>query len=287
MLLLKGLGNVQGLAPEDTLQQMFSHLELGDAEQRARVLTAAAELKMQFGGGEAGSRLARCLLSDVVPKSASDSTKISLLAYILEKESEKCVGMALREDSDMFVFLVVIMQQSTGVDQQVVASHLLDFESAHGTGEIEQAAKGGSGQTAKRGFGKSEPSKETIEAVLLTAHVPVLHESLQHFTPGILEEASRTQNEACERYCAASLWANSGLFQETSAEKIAAWLQLRSVESERVATDCQALKHLREPWVRGGLKNSGEWEKQVFEMLQYETLGRFIFAMLCHTFVRR
>jgi hypothetical protein len=64
---------------------MFPFLEVGDAEQRARVLEAAVELKMQFRGQETSSSLARCLLLDVMPKSASDSTKISLLSYILER----------------------------------------------------------------------------------------------------------------------------------------------------------------------------------------------------------
>ena len=58
LLLLKGLDFLQGLLSEDALsRRMFRFLEVGDAEQRARVLEAAVELKMQFGGQETSSSL--------------------------------------------------------------------------------------------------------------------------------------------------------------------------------------------------------------------------------------
>jgi hypothetical protein len=89
----------------------------------------------------------------------------------------------------------------------------------------------------------------------------------------MLEKASSTTTEhVCERYYAALLWTASGLLPDTSAEKLATWLQLKKEDSVLVQDTCAALMHLREPWLRGGAGANGEWEKQVFEMLQFETL---------------
>ena len=172
LLLLKGLDNVRGLLSEDALsRRMFRFLEVGDAEQRARVLEAAVALKMEFGGQETSSNLARCLLLDVMPKRAADSTKISLLSYILEKEG-KVQESSLRENSAVFVFLLNSMQQSIGCSQisgsqnarrkmkralkkiSIVARHLLEFEGAHDEQKNKQVEKERPGQEGREGGGK-------------------------------------------------------------------------------------------------------------------------------------
>ena len=106
---------------------------------------------------------------------------------------------------------------------------------------------------------------------------------LKRFTPDMLEKASSkwsTTEHVCERYYAASLWTGSGLLQDTSAEKLATWLQLNKEDSVLVQDTCAALMHLQEPWLRGVAGANGEWEKQVFEMLKFEAFGPFVFGIL-------
>jgi hypothetical protein len=308
LLLLKGLDNVRGLLSEGALSRMmFPFLEVGDAEQRARVLEAAVELKMQFGGQETSSNLARCLLLDVMPKSASDSTKISLLSYILEKEGEKFQESSLRENSAVFVFLLNSMQQSivrqisgTQIARRkmkralkkisIVAEHLLEFEGAHDEQKNKQVEEW-PGHEGREGGGKSDQSKPTNEPqAFYSMHsradaefTCALDDVLKRFTPDILEKASSTWStteHVCEHYYAASLWTGSGLLQDTSAEKIATWLRLNKEDSVLVQDTYAALKHLQEPCLRGVAGVNGEWETQICKMLQFEALGPFVFGIL-------
>jgi hypothetical protein len=298
LLLLKGLDNVRGLLSEDALSRMMlPFFEVGDAEQRARVLEAAVELKMEFDGQETSSNLARCLLLDVMPKKPSESTKIWLLSYILEKEGKECPESSLRENSAVFIFLLNSMQQSIGYSQSIVAGHLLEFEGAHDEQKNKQVEKAGPGQEGKEGGGKSDQPKRPIEPqAFYSRHSRAdaelkssnhhqlkcaLDDLLKRFTPDFLEKASSTTTErACENYCAASLWTASGLLQDASAEKIATWLLLNKEDSVLVQDTYAALKHLQEPWLQGVTGANGEWEAQVLEMLQFEALGPFVFGIL-------
>jgi hypothetical protein len=306
LLLLKGLDNLRGFMSEGALSRMmFPFLEVGDAEQRARVLEAAVELKMQFGGQETSSNLARCLLLDVMPEGACDYTKISLLSHILEKEGEKFQESSLRENSAVFVFLLNSMKQSIGSQISgtqnarrkmkralkkisIVAEHLLEFEGAHDEQKNKQVEER-PGHEGREGGGKSDQSKPTNELqAFYSMHSRAdaelkfaLDDLLKRFTPDMLEKASSTTAEhVCERYYAASLWTGSGLLQDTSAEKLATWLRLNKEDSVLVQDTCAALKHLQEPWLRGVAGANGEWEKQVFEMLKFEAFGPFVFGIL-------
>jgi hypothetical protein len=86
--------------------------------------------------------------------------------------------------------------------------------------------------------------------------------------------------DVCECYCAASLWNSSGLLPEPkSREKIARRLGLRKDEPARVGKAFEELLHLQKPWMQGREGTDGEWERHIFEALQLEVLGRFIFSM--------
>ena len=306
-LLLRGLravhallAAVHALVADDGWRQVLPFLESGDAEQRARVLAAAVDIKVRFEGEDATGRLARCLLLEMGPTRAHGRSETSLLSYVLNKEAEKYRYSSLRERSDVFVFLVNIMGQSTGDSQQAVSRYLIDFEKAHvweksakskadekpkqggekpAKGEEEKEEQGDSGVRAA--LVKSKSQQESDEPRLLTTNASSIDRHLQAFLPGILDqEDSVTAMDVCERYCAASLWTSSGLVQEAQAEKIARWLVLREDEPARVAETFADLKHLQEPWMQGREGTDGKWERQVREALQLEKLGGFIFAML-------
>ncbi|MFN9905313.1 MAG: hypothetical protein ACK56F_04195, partial [bacterium] len=129
-LLLRSLRAVHALVAADGWSQLLPLLESGDAEQRTRVLEAAVDIKVRFEGEDATGRLARCLLLEMGPTCAHERSETSLLSYVLKKEAEKYrySSLRLRESSDVFVFLVSIMGQSTGDSQQAVSRYLKDFE---------------------------------------------------------------------------------------------------------------------------------------------------------------
>jgi hypothetical protein len=126
-----------------------------------------------------------------------------------------------------------------------------------------------------------DASASADKPVLLTRNIPLIDWHLKDFLPGILDQkAGSTKTDVCERYCAASLWTSSGLLQETGAEKIDTWMLLQGDEPAHVAKALKDLQHLKTPWMTGCEGTDGEWERQVFEALQQEVLGRFIFAIL-------
>ncbi len=89
-LLLRSLCAVRALVAAHGWSQVLPFLESGDAEQRARVLAAAVDIKVRFEGEDATGRLARCLLSvDMEPTRAHECSGTSLLSYVLIKEAEK------------------------------------------------------------------------------------------------------------------------------------------------------------------------------------------------------
>jgi hypothetical protein len=130
-LLLRGLCAVHALVAADGWSQVLPFLEFGDAEQRARVLEAAVDMKVRFEGEDATGRLARCLLLETGPTRADERSETSMLSYVLKREAGKYRYSSFRENSKVFVFLVNIMGQSTGDSQQVVSRHLTDIEKAH------------------------------------------------------------------------------------------------------------------------------------------------------------
>ena len=75
-LLLRSLCAVHALVAADGWSQVLLFLESGDAEQGARVLAAAVDIKVLFEGEDATGRLARCLLSvDMEPTAIMNARK--------------------------------------------------------------------------------------------------------------------------------------------------------------------------------------------------------------------
>jgi hypothetical protein len=66
---------VHKLVAADGWSQVLPFLESGDAEQRARVLAAAVDIKVRFEGEDATSRLARCLLLEMGPTRAHERSE--------------------------------------------------------------------------------------------------------------------------------------------------------------------------------------------------------------------
>jgi hypothetical protein len=147
-LFLRGLRAVHAPVIADRCSLVLPFLESGGAEQRARVLQAAVEINVRFEGEDATGHLACCLLKEVGPTSAHESSGASLLSYVLKAEARRLAKRAsllrekeeagkhqdssLRETSNVYVFLVKIMEQGTGDSQQVVSRYLIDFEKVNG-----------------------------------------------------------------------------------------------------------------------------------------------------------
>ena len=100
--LLRGLQAVHALVVADGCSLVLPFLESGGAEQRARVLQAAVEINVRFEGEDATGRLAGCLLREVGPTSALESSGAPLLAYVLKAEARRLAkrGSLLREKEE-------------------------------------------------------------------------------------------------------------------------------------------------------------------------------------------
>jgi hypothetical protein len=251
-LLLMGLFAVHALVAADGWSQVLPFLESGDAEQRTRVLEAAVEINVRFEGEDATGRLAQCLLLEMEPTRAHERSE-TLLSYVLKKEAGKYRYSSLRESSNVFVFLVNIMGQSTGDSQQVVSRYLMDFEQPHVGEKPEKGKEGYSGvYAALVESNLQKESDQPTEPRLLTTNASSIDWHLREFLPGILDQKDASKaTDVCERYCAASLWTSSGLVQAAQAEKITRWAALREDERARVVKAFEDLKHLQEPWMQG------------------------------------
>ena len=177
------------------------------------------------------------------------------------------------------------MEQSTGDSQQDVSRYLVDFEKANGGEKPEEGKEEQENEKEQEESGinddlvHSQSLEESGEPRFATK-APSIDMHLRDFLPGNQKE-SRMKMDVCECYCAASLWNSSGLLPEPkSREKIARRLGLRKDEPARVGKAFEELLHLQKPWMQGREGTDGEWERHVFEALQLEVLGRFIFSML-------
>jgi hypothetical protein len=110
----------------------------------------------------------------------------------------------------------------------------------------------------------------------------LLDKCLSDFTPAALHGAFDSEIAVCEHYCSASIWTSSGLLPVIRPDAIINWLQLEREEGVRVSKSYKELTSLQGPWIEleGAEGKDGEWERQVCEVLQMETLGRFVFAIL-------
>ena len=295
-LLLRGLHAVHALVIADGCSLVLPFLESGGAEQRARVLQAAVEINVRFEGQDATGRLAWCLLREVGPTSALESSGAPLLSYVLKaearrlakrgsllrekEEADKHQDSSLRETSNVYAFLVNVMEQSTGDSQQVMSRYLIDFEKVNGEEKPEQGKEEQENEKEQEASGINDDlvdsqSLEESGEPQFTTKAPSIDMHLRDFLPGNQMESSMKM-DVCECYCAASLWNSSGLHQEEkSREKIARRLGLRNDGPARVEKAFEELLHLQNPWMQGREGTDGDWEA-----LQLEALGRFIFSML-------
>jgi hypothetical protein len=104
--------------------------------------------------------------------------------------------------------------------------------------------------------------------------------AVEDFTPRHLRTRIRQPEQPLNLYCAARLWATSGLLQERRSEEIAAWLSLSEAMAKEAEDAFTNLQGLKEPLVSGHGCKDGRWLQHVFEGMQNEAqcLGRFMFT---------
>jgi len=78
-------------------------------------------------------------------------------------------------------------------------------------------------------------------------------------------------------YCAARLWATSGLMQERTSVEIAGWLSLSEAMLKEAQDAFTNLQGLKEPWVSGHGCKDGRWLQNVLKD-ETQCLGRFMFT---------
>jgi hypothetical protein len=104
--------------------------------------------------------------------------------------------------------------------------------------------------------------------------------AVEDFTPRDLSTRVRQPEKPLTLYCAARLWATSGLMQERTSEEIAAWLSLSEAMAKEAEDAFSNLQGLKEPWVSGHGCKDGRWLQHVLKGMRNEAqcLGRFIFT---------
>lgn len=196
----------------------------------------------------------------------------------------------------MLVFLVNIMEQRKsssewqetpfGDSQQFVTKHLQDFESKHDGEKQEQVENADEDDDVEDNDKEDdEDDARFLSPRLFTAHAQSLDRCLGDFTPGILDNALSSKVDACAHYCSASPWTSSGLLQETSAEEIAAWLQLRGDELVHAAKTIEDFKHLQEAWIE--VYEGKDGRSEFSRYFNSRHLGDLSLPCCCLTFVRR
>jgi len=108
----------------------------------------------------------------------------------------------------------------------------------------------------------------------------ILADELADFTPQMLKNPRKKVN-LIEYYCAARLWADTGLFQQSiatdvdTAKHVAKCLALSDAQSVRYE---DAYSAITEPWKSEfSERNNGRWDQAVSELMQDKMLGRIFF----------
>jgi hypothetical protein len=208
-------------------------------------MQVAAELGMQFvsKSRESLDTLAQALLSGVVEGCtlADLMEGGSLLAALLSDESDR-KHESLRESSKVFVYLMESFGPASdqGIDApKRVVDFLVEFEKDHLAAAVAAAA-------AEQAAAEDTEHSEHLSLKSLAAAV-------EDFTPRDLNTRTGQPEKPLNLYCAARLWATSGLMQERTSEEIAAWLSLSEAMEKEAEDAFTNLQGLKEPWVSGHL----------------------------------
>jgi hypothetical protein len=275
---------------------LFLHLlQSGEVKQRSRVMQIAAGLGMQFisKSPESLDTLAQALLSDVDDgcKFADLMEGGSLLASLLSDESDRN-HKRLRQSSKVFVYLMESLgpaaDQGLEAPKRVV-DFLVEFEKSHiasaAAAPAPAPAPGDWNET--KTINKSEETNHEEKRIEDKKHsedlsLEILAATVEDFTPRDLSTSIRQPERPLTLYCAARLWAASGLMQGRTSQEIAAWLSLSELMAKEAEAAFTNLQDLKESWVSGHGCKDGRWLQNVLEGMRNEMpcLGRFMFTSL-------
>jgi hypothetical protein len=288
---------------DDKLPLFLPLLQSGEVEQRSRVMQVAAELGMQFvsKSRESLDTLAQALLSGVDEECtlADLMDGGSLLATLLRDESDR-KHESLREPATVFVYLMESLGPSA--DQGLEApKHVVDFLVEFEKNHLAAAAAAAAAKAAAAGNRNEtkaiEKSQETNPEEMgkegkkhsEDLSLASLAAAVEDFTPRDLSTRSRQPEKPLTLYCAARLWATSGLLQERTSEEIADWLSLSEATAKEAEDAFSNLQGLKEPWVSGRGCKDGRWLQHVLEGMRDEAqcLGRFMFTSFLESIRKR
>ncbi len=265
---------------DERLPLFLNLLESGEVKQRSRVMQVAAELGVHFvsKSRESLDTLAQALLSGVVEGCtlADLMEGVSLLATLLRDVSDR-KHECLRESSNLFVYLMESL--GPAADQGLEApKHVIDFlvefdykfefgflikkvefgfvefggndfydKNRKGLRSAAAVAVAAAATAETKAIDERKEDKRQSENLSLES----LATAVKDFTPRDLSTRIRQPEKVLNLYCAARLWATSGLMQERSSEEIAAWLSLSEAMAKEAEDAFSNLQALKEPWVSG------------------------------------
>jgi hypothetical protein len=287
---LEGLNMICQTMRDDRLPLFLNLLKIGEVKQRSRVMQVAAELGMQFvsKSRESLDTLAQALLSDVVEGcTLADLMEGGSLLTVLLRDESDCKHESLRESSKVFVYLLESFGPASdqGIDApKRVVDFLVEFEKNHLSSAAAAATAAGNRNETKTIEKSDETNPEEKRAKDKEHSEDLSLESLaaavEDFTTRDLRRRIRQPEKPVNLYCAARLWATSGLMQERTSEEIAGWLSLSEAMAKEAEDVFSNLQGLKEPWVSGHGCKDGRWLQHVLEGMRDATLclGRFMFT---------
>jgi hypothetical protein len=235
-------------------------------------MQVAAELGMQFVSKSRKSldTLAQALLSDVGEGCtlADLMEGGSLLAALLRDESDR-KHESLRKPAKLFVYLMESLgpaaDQGLEAPKRVV-DFLVEFEKNHlaaaaAAAAAKAAAAGNRNATKAIQKSKETNPEDTTHSEDLSHSEDTTHSedlsleplaaAVEDFTPKNFSTSIQRLEKPLTLYCAARLWATSGLMQERTSEEIAAWLSLSESIAKQAEDAFTSFEGLKEPWVSG------------------------------------
>jgi hypothetical protein len=244
------------------------------------VIKVAAEVSMRVEreSSESLERLAQVLLSDVIEGCTLRDLLQggSWLAALLRDES-KVKHESLRESSKVFRYLVDSLGPASEeglVAPKRVVDWLLEFENlskemSRKRQESNQEEKGGKEEESLEQK-TMDPLSKMIEEEAQTEHISdtYLAGVVEDFAPRDLlkDTPKRHAERPLHLYCAARLWAASGLIQ-TSDEAITDWL---SLSSSKLKGYKERFEALRKPGMTAHAQKHDRWEENMPEIMRDE-----------------
>jgi len=309
--LFNGLKIMREFIGIDRMPVLLPFLTLGDVVRRVRVIEMASALEMEFSHELLGI-FAHCLLSEIDNGAVSSGQSFldDIIQHELLEHRIKHIHGTPYETSKVLRFLRDIFKPlaEDGSAQQHVVMRLTQLH------EERQDAIREEDHTEDEKEGEIDIEAVTdIEAIIQdteTVSLENLATLVKDFTPEMLT-TPQSNVKLLDLYCAARLWANTGLIQNNTAKGAIDSLALSDVQSagsefliqqetSKYIAEClavsvsdaqsmrytDAFRSITEPWKSEYASADGRWDQNISKLMQDKMLGRIFFKYVL-LFVRK